>query len=60
LLEEALAPLADDLASRIQTRSDLVVVDALSGHQNHLGAKNLKVRQRIFGRPAVQLTGLIG
>ena len=56
-LEEALAPLADHLAPRGQARSDLVVVHAAGGHENHLGANNLEVRQRIFCRSAIQLCG---
>jgi len=50
---EALAPLADDLAARIQAHRDLVVVHALGGHQDHLGPNYLEVRQRIStGAPA--------
>jgi len=50
---EALAPLADDLAARIQAHRDLIVVHALGGHQDHLGPNYLEVRQRIStGAPA--------
>ena len=47
LLEEALAPLADHLASGVQPRGDLVVVHAVRGHQDHLGSNNFEIRQRI-------------
>jgi hypothetical protein len=55
LLEEAFAPHAYDLAAGIETSGDLVVGQALSGEQNHLGAKHLEVRQRILGGAAAQL-----
>src|ERR1035437_7051256 len=57
--EEALAPLADNFTARIQASGDLVVVDALGGHQDHLGANDFEVGQRISNRPAVQLCGLL-
>jgi hypothetical protein len=59
-LEEALAPLADYLASRVQAHGDLVVVHTVGGHQDHPGSNNLKIRQRIFGRTTIQLGGLVG
>src|SRR5574340_118568 len=55
LLEEALAPLADHLAPGVQARGDLVVVQAVGGHENHLGPRDLEVRQRIFGRTPTHL-----
>src|SRR5437870_3716581 len=58
--EEALAPLAHDLTARIQASGDLVVVQALGGHQDHSGANDFEIRQRISSRPAVQLFGLHG
>ena len=58
-LEEALAPLADHLASRVQPRGDLVVVHATRGHQDHLGSNNLEIRQRISGGATIQLGGLV-
>jgi hypothetical protein len=55
LFVEAFAPKADHLAARIQAHGDLVVAHSLRGHQNHLGALNFEVRQRIFGGTPVQL-----
>ena len=59
LLEEALAPPADDLASRVQAGGDLVVVPALGGHEDHLGPNDLEIRQRILPHPTLQLLSLI-
>jgi len=55
LLEEALAPLADHLASSVQSRGDLIVAHAIGSHQDHLGSDNLEIRQRISGRASIQL-----
>jgi hypothetical protein len=44
LLEEALAPLADDLARRVETSSDDVVAEAVGGQQHDLGADNVTIR----------------
>ena len=53
LLEEPLAPHTDHFASRVETDGNLVVAEALSGEQDHLGAENLKIRQRILdGSPS--------
>jgi hypothetical protein len=41
---EALAPLTYHFAARIQAQGDLVVANALGGHQNHLGSLDLEVR----------------
>jgi len=49
LLEEALAPLADHLASGVQPCGDLVVVHTVGSHQDHLGSNDLEIRQRISG-----------
>jgi len=59
LREEALAPLADHLASRVQPHGNLVVVHAVGGHQDHLGSNNLEIRQRISGSSPIQLCGLV-
>jgi len=45
--EEALPPLGDDLASRVEAQGDLVVVDALSREEHDLGPDNVSIRQRI-------------
>src|SRR5450755_3480668 len=57
--EETLAPKRDHLTASVQTGSDLVVGQAFGCVENHLGALNLKIRQRIFSRTSAQL-GLFG
>ena len=54
-VKEALAPLADDLAAGIQTGGNFIVGDAFGGQENHLGAKDLKVWQRILCGASIQL-----
>jgi len=44
LLEEALAPLADDLARRIEPRGDDIVAQALGREQDDLGADDVTIR----------------
>jgi len=44
LLEESLAPLADDLARDRKAGRNLVIALALSGQQNHLGAEDGIIR----------------
>jgi hypothetical protein len=44
LLEEALAPLADNLAAHIEPSRNLVIADTSCGHQDHLGTNYLEVR----------------
>ena len=58
--EEALAPLADHFTARVQASGDLVVVDAKGCHEDHLGANDFEIGQRISNRPAVQFCGLLG
>ena len=41
---EALAPLADDLARRVQARPDLVVAEAGRGQEDDLGANDVAIR----------------
>src|SRR6187431_77747 len=60
ILEEALAPLADHLAARIEPSRNLVVVHAFGRHQDHLGANDFEIRQRISSRPPIQLGCLLG
>jgi hypothetical protein len=48
VFEKALAPLTDQLAPGIQTRSDLVVAQAGGSHEDHLGSDDLEAWQRIF------------
>ena len=44
LLEEALAPLTDDLARRIKALGDLVVAQSLRGVQHDLGSDHVTIR----------------
>jgi len=44
LLEEALAPLAHDLAGSIEALSDLVVAQPLGGIQHDLGSDDITIR----------------
>jgi hypothetical protein len=44
LLEEAVAPLADHLAGRIEPRSDLIVTQTLRGVQHDLGPDYVTIR----------------
>ena len=41
---ESLAPLADDLARRIEACSDHVIGKAISSHENDSGADNVTIR----------------
>ncbi len=59
LLEEPLAPLRDDLAPGVQTSGDLVVVQALGGHEHDLGSDHVPVRQRIATGSSFELSALI-
>jgi hypothetical protein len=43
-MKETFSPLRDDLARRIQSFCDLLVLHAASGHENDLGANNLAIR----------------
>jgi len=43
LLKEALAPLADDLARRIEALGDLVVAQSLCGKQHDLGSDDVTI-----------------
>jgi hypothetical protein len=43
LLEEPFAPLADDLAWRIEPRGDLIVAQALSSIEDDLGSHDLSI-----------------
>jgi hypothetical protein len=60
ILEEAFAPLAHDLAARIQASRNLIVVQALGGHQDHLGPNHLEIWQRVSNCTPVQLGSLDG
>jgi hypothetical protein len=41
---EALAPLADDLARRVQARPDVVVAETGRGQQDDLGTDDVSIR----------------
>jgi hypothetical protein len=43
-LEEAFAPLADDLARGVEPRGDLVVAQPLGGVEDDLRAKDVSIR----------------
>lgn len=43
LFEEAFAPFADDLARGVQPRGDGVIVEALGGVENDLGADDISI-----------------
>jgi hypothetical protein len=43
-IEEALAPLGDDLTWGIQARSDLVVTESLCSEENNLGSDDISIR----------------
>ncbi len=48
LLEEALAPLADHVATSVEALGDLVVTQALGCQEYDLGSEHISIRQRIF------------
>src|SRR6266545_5939298 len=54
LLEEPLAPLADDFPPRREGGGDLVVGEPLRREQDHLGPTHLKIRQRILSGALLQ------
>jgi hypothetical protein len=43
LLEEAFAPLADDLSGRVQAGGDLVVAEPLGGVEHNPGPHNVSI-----------------
>lgn len=44
VLEEAMAPLADDLSRRVQARADLVVTKTGGREEHDLGADDITIR----------------
>jgi hypothetical protein len=44
LLEESLAPLADDLARSVESSRDIVVAETLSGVEHDLGPDDIAIR----------------
>ncbi|HEY8175474.1 MAG TPA: hypothetical protein VIF32_07275 [Gemmatimonadaceae bacterium] len=44
VVKEAMAPLADDLAGRIQPRADLVIAEASCGEEHDLGTNDITIR----------------
>jgi hypothetical protein len=52
--EEAFSPAADDLASRAEAVGDLIIGEALVSEEDHLGAGDHKIWQRIFIGAALQ------
>jgi hypothetical protein len=57
-LEEALAPLGDDLTSGVEPTGNLLVVHALGCHQHDPGPDDLAIRQRIASRLGLQAQAL--
>jgi len=53
-VEEALAPQAHDIAPHRERGGDLVIGTTFGGEENHLGAENLAIRQRILTRTVFQ------
>jgi hypothetical protein len=54
VFEETLPPHADDLAPGVESGGDLIVGQAFGGKQDHSGADDLEIRQRILGSTAAQ------
>src|ERR687892_723987 len=54
LMEEPLAPETDHIASDVQGCADFIIGSSLCSQQNHLGAQDLEIRQRIFSSAAFQ------
>jgi len=50
-MEESFSPQAHHFSPRIQTRCNLIIGKSFGGHQNHLRALYLKIRQRILSGP---------
>jgi hypothetical protein len=61
LFEEPFSPAADDFTSGAEPVGDLIIGEAQLGEENHLGAGNHKIRQRIFiGTPLQFFPFLLG
>jgi hypothetical protein len=54
LVEEALAPEADDIATNGERGGDFIIRVALGGQEDHVRPDDLKIRQRIFARTTFQ------
>src|SRR5712692_7367029 len=54
LVEEPLAPQAHHVAADGESRCDLIIGPALGGEENHPGAQDFKIWQRILARPTFQ------
>src|SRR5271157_1951302 len=48
--EEALAPQADHFAAGIQAPGNFIISQSIGRMEDHSSARDLKIRQRIFGR----------
>ena len=51
--------MTDDFASGVQATGDVVVGEAIGRIKDHLGAKDLIIRQRIFGGTTLQIRSLV-
>jgi len=58
-LEETFAPLADDLAARVESRGNLIVAESFGGEEHDLGPDNVSIRQRIFSGLSFETSALI-
>jgi len=58
-LEETFAPLADDLAARVESRRNLIVAESLGGEEHDLGPDYVSIRQRIFSGLSFETSALI-
>ena len=54
LLKEAFAPLADDLTPGVQATGDVIVGQSFRRVEDHLGPKDLIIRQRILDHPTFE------
>jgi len=58
-LEETFAPLADDLAARVESRRNLIVTESFGGEEHDLGPDYVSIRQRIFSGLRFKTSALI-
>jgi hypothetical protein len=58
-MEEALAPQAHDIAPHRERGGDLLIRATFGGEQDHFGAENFAIWQRILTRPVFQHNSLM-
>lgn len=59
-LEKPLSPHADDFATSVESCGNLIVGQTTGRQQNHLGADDFKIRQRIFHGAAMEFIFFLG